>query len=58
MTPEEALQILEQAAALAPLNRQAHVAVQRAAQVLALAIVPSAPPESSGPAPDEEPESA
>jgi hypothetical protein len=40
MTPEEALQILEQAAALAPLNRQGHVAVQQAAQVLQRAIKP------------------
>ena len=35
MTPEEALQILDAAAAEAPLNRISHVQVQRAAQSLA-----------------------
>ena len=34
MTPQEALQILDQASALAPLNRQSHFAVQQASEVL------------------------
>lgn len=38
MTPQQALAILDQAAALAPLPRQQHVLVQQALQVLAQAI--------------------
>ena len=34
MKPTEALSILDQAAALAPLNRQSHIQVQEAVQVL------------------------
>ena len=34
MTPEQALQILDQAAASAPLTRREHLAVQEAVQVL------------------------
>jgi len=35
LTPQQALSILDQAAALAPLPRQQHVLVQQALQVLA-----------------------
>ena len=38
LTPEQALSILDEAAALAPLTRQQHVLVQQAAQVLATLI--------------------
>ncbi len=34
MTPQEAIQILDQAAAMAPLNRQSHIAVQEALNIL------------------------
>ena len=40
MTPEQALSILDQAAARASLQRQEHVAVQQAVAVLAEAIKP------------------
>ena len=50
MTAKEALQILSQAAALAPLNRQAHVAVQQAEEILRLAITPK--PETEDAPPD------
>lgn len=45
MTPEEALQIIDAAAAEAPLNRFSHVQVQRAAQFLAEFIRKSTPEE-------------
>lgn len=35
MTPQQALQIIDQATGLAPLNRQAHIQVQEALKVLA-----------------------
>ena len=38
MTPEQALSILDEAAALAPLTRQQHVLVQQARAVLATLI--------------------
>jgi hypothetical protein len=38
MTPEQALSILDQAAARAPMSRQEHVAVQQAVVALAEAI--------------------
>ncbi len=40
MTPEEALQLLNDAASMAQLNRQAHVQVQQAVIVLTEAIAP------------------
>ncbi len=40
MTPEEALQLLNDAASMAQLNRQAHVQVQQAVIILTEAIAP------------------
>ena len=40
MTPQEALQILDNAASRAALSRADHVAVQQAVQVLAEAVLP------------------
>jgi len=51
MTPDQALQILDRASALAALPRQDHVAVQQALAVLAAAIKPPAPPAAPGPSP-------
>lgn len=45
MTTEQALSILDQAAALAPLPRQQHVLVQQALQTLAQALAPKETPE-------------
>jgi hypothetical protein len=38
MKPDEALQVLDQAASVAPLNRQSHIAVQEAVATLRLAL--------------------
>lgn len=40
MTPTEALQVLDQAASMAPLNRISHVQIQMAVQVLTELIKP------------------
>lgn len=50
MTPDQALQILDRASAMAALPRQDHVAVQQAIEVIRQAIKPPAPP-----APDPSP---
>jgi len=42
MTPDQALQILDRASALAALPRQDHVAVQQALDVIRQAIAPAA----------------
>lgn len=46
MTPQEALQILDNAASRAALSRADHVAVQQAVQVIAEAITPKPAPET------------
>lgn len=46
MTPEQALQLLDQAAGMAPLNRQAHIQVQQAVQVLQ-ALVAATPTQAA-----------
>jgi hypothetical protein len=48
MTPEQALQILDRASALAALPRRDHVAVQQALAVLAEATKPQAAPPAPG----------
>ena len=46
MQPIEALNVLDQAAGMAPLNRQGHVAVQQAVQVIAKLIQDAQKPEA------------
>ncbi len=58
MTTDEALQILDQAASVAPLNRQAHIAVQEAVATLRVALqetakAPQSPDGAKEPVPAE-----
>ena len=57
LQPIEALNILDQAAGMAPLSRQGHVAVQQAVQVLAKLIqeAPEGGPEAPGSAVEKKP---
>ena len=48
MTPEQALDILDQAAAAAPLSRQGHMAAIRAVAVLRQALQPKAQERGDG----------
>jgi hypothetical protein len=50
MTPQEALQIVDQAVAAAPLSRQHHTTVIQALQVLQAAIEPAAVTHADSPA--------
>lgn len=52
MTPDQALQILDRASALAAMPRQDHVAVQQALSVLAAALAPR-PTAPADPPPGE-----
>jgi hypothetical protein len=47
MTTDEALQIVDQAASVAPLNRQAHIAVQEAVATLRVALTPKEEPKQA-----------
>ena len=51
MTPDQALQILDRASALAAMPRQDHVAVHQALAVLAAAIAPKPPAPAAAPDP-------